>query len=296
MRSGLLIAAAALFLMFGVVGSGSGCWNQGIIIGEAPSTTPPAPDPTEPVAEPEPLPPEAVCNDAIDNDEDGATDCDDSDCAADPVCLPEDVCDDSLDNDSDGATDCDDTDCADNDLCNPESTCFDGVDNDADGLTDCDDTDCLGQVCEFVEGACPSVCSQGRIIKGPPTDSLPPPVDGSGPILFCAAGPTFESSCIDGEDNDCDGAVDCDDSDCGKSFACDGFCNPDGVDCTDPDCDGNFCSTSGSACGGFCSFASLTCEPSGPLTETNCSDGINEDCDQLTDCGDSDCFSAPSCD
>ncbi|MCK6524808.1 hypothetical protein L6R49_25675 [Myxococcota bacterium] len=61
--------------------------------------------------------PEANCNDAIDNDEDGVTDCDDDDCAEAPACDgsapdPETLCDDGTDDDGDGAIDCDDSDCA----------------------------------------------------------------------------------------------------------------------------------------------------------------------------------------
>ncbi len=58
------------------------------------------------------------CN-GDDDDCDGATDCNDADCAADPacVCTPDET---------------------------PEVTCDDGNDNDCDGLTDCDDSDCDG--------------------------------------------------------------------------------------------------------------------------------------------------------
>jgi hypothetical protein len=54
-----------------------------------------------------------VCTDGTDNDGDGATDCNDSDCSSDAACQPDpEVCDDSIDNDGDGATDCDDDDCS----------------------------------------------------------------------------------------------------------------------------------------------------------------------------------------
>jgi hypothetical protein len=59
-------------------------------------------------------PPEQECDDAVDNDGDGFTDCDDTDCAEEPECevTAEEICDDAVDNDSDGFTDCDDFDCA----------------------------------------------------------------------------------------------------------------------------------------------------------------------------------------
>lgn len=76
-----------------------------------------------------------ICNDGVDNDEDGLVDCDDPDC--------------QVDNDNDGhnALPCGD-DCDDNDPgVNPaaQEICDDGKDNDCDGLVDCDDLfECAG--------------------------------------------------------------------------------------------------------------------------------------------------------
>jgi hypothetical protein len=60
------------------------------------------------------------------------------------------ICDNEVDDDDDGAVDCDDTDCTNNASCLPESICDDGEDNDNDGLTDCLDPDCRA-----IKGACP---------------------------------------------------------------------------------------------------------------------------------------------
>ena len=57
-----------------------------------------------------------VCNDGIDNDANGATDCADLACAADPACLIE-ICNDGIDNDKDDAIDCADTDCVHSPFC-----------------------------------------------------------------------------------------------------------------------------------------------------------------------------------
>jgi hypothetical protein len=55
---------------------------------------------------------ETVCDDATDEDGDGLTDCDDSDCDNDPACLPmPEVCTGGLDEDGDTFVDCDDDDC-----------------------------------------------------------------------------------------------------------------------------------------------------------------------------------------
>ena len=62
-------------------------------------------------------------------------------------------CDDGMDNDSDGLTDCDDDGCLDASECDTEwlddGDCSDEEDNDDDGLIDCDDSDCAGS------GDCP---------------------------------------------------------------------------------------------------------------------------------------------
>ncbi len=94
-------------------------------------------------------PPAEICDDTIDNDEDGMVDCDDQDCNLDPACevvaVPE-VCDDGMDNDLDGFIDCSDPDCATDPACEQlpetETNCTDGLDEDGDGAIDCADDDC----------------------------------------------------------------------------------------------------------------------------------------------------------
>ncbi|MCA9544660.1 MAG: hypothetical protein KC613_09735, partial [Myxococcales bacterium] len=87
---------------------------------------------------------EGVCDDGVDNDRDGWTDCDDWDCQGVGPC-PAEICDDGVDNDGDGFIDCVDWDCGDDPACGPApepEICFDGVDNDRDGFIDCVDWDC----------------------------------------------------------------------------------------------------------------------------------------------------------
>jgi subtilisin-like proprotein convertase family protein len=85
---------------------------------------------------------EGTCDDGVDDDGDGLTDCEDPDCFGQPGCTTEAICDDFLDNDDDGDTDCADTDCFGQTGCTAESICDDGADNDNDGSTDCADSDC----------------------------------------------------------------------------------------------------------------------------------------------------------
>lgn len=57
-----------------------------------------------------------VCNDSLDNDGDGLTDCTDPNCAADSACNVE-ICNDGVDNDKDDVIDCADTSCANSVYC-----------------------------------------------------------------------------------------------------------------------------------------------------------------------------------
>jgi hypothetical protein len=90
---------------------------------------------------------EALCNDGIDNDNDGFIDCADTNCALQADCLDMEInCDDGIDNDGDNMIDCADADCVSTYVCQQaerEMICDDGVDNDNDGFADCIDSDCV---------------------------------------------------------------------------------------------------------------------------------------------------------
>jgi FtsP/CotA-like multicopper oxidase with cupredoxin domain len=124
-----------------------------------------------------PTPVEDICNDGIDDDNDGLIDGADPDCGG--GCTPteptEVTCNDGVDNDCDTFIDCADSDCSTEPT---EVTCDDGIDNDCDGLTDGNDPDCGG-------GGCVPTHSKE---KGP--------------------------RCSDGIDNDCDTLIDGADPDC----------------------------------------------------------------------------------
>ncbi|MFH2007326.1 MAG: hypothetical protein ABI333_12115 [bacterium] len=156
------------------------------------------------------------------------------------------VCDNGVDDDSDGFVDCNDGDCFSSPACggSPEN-CSNGVDDDQDGQIDCDDLDCNGS---------PSCTTTGEICDNG--------VDDDGNFLCdcndifaclfdfaCLLAPTVETNCTDGQDDDLDCDVDCDDSDCAADPACGGLAeicdngiddDSDGdVDCADADCAGH---------------------------------------------------------
>jgi hypothetical protein len=104
---------------------------------------------------------EENCSDGQDEDEDGATDCLDTDCDGDPSCAAErEVCDNGIDDDGDLGADCQDADCAQAANCLFELNCSDGRDDDVDGAIDCADSECAESpdcqgVCDPANDLCP---------------------------------------------------------------------------------------------------------------------------------------------
>jgi hypothetical protein len=111
---------------------------------------------------------EFLCGDGYDNDFDGLADCDDPDCAADPLCDHELNCGDGVDDDEDGLTDCVDPDCEDDPACRPlTEDCDNGVDDDGDAFVDCFDFgDCGEDPACAVPCAAPLVSGCDRIVSG----------------------------------------------------------------------------------------------------------------------------------
>lgn len=101
---------------------------------------------------------ETHCADSIDNDNDGATDCADSECAILPLCTTpstETSCSNQIDDDNDGLIDCLDVDdCANDPACAvTREVCDNNVDDDGDGLVDCCDVlDCDTEGCTRICG------------------------------------------------------------------------------------------------------------------------------------------------
>lgn len=92
-----------------------------------------------------PPPEPEICEDGIDNDGDGYTDCADSDCFDDSACPAEDeICDDGTDNDQDGDIDCADSDCTNHSACSCALT----------GEPCSSNGDCCSGQCHPAKGVC----------------------------------------------------------------------------------------------------------------------------------------------
>ena len=164
----------------------------------------------------------------------------------------------------------DDADCDDAFFCNGAELCLDGVCGAGDA-PDCDDgVECTVDLCRgdaCIHAPRPDVACDAGV----------PPCSG---MDCCMPSP---ESCTNGVDDDCDGVVDCADTDCAGSPCC---CVPSPESCTngrDDDCDGLVdCDDSACdatfECGGFC------------LPFEACIRGLDLDCDGLDGCADPDCF------
>jgi len=115
-----------------------------------------------------------------------------------------------------------------------------------------------------------------------PGCGTPVDCDDSDPSVY----PGALEVCNDGKDNDCDGLVDCNDTDCAQASVC----APPPV-CNDADGDGYFAEP---GCG-----TSVDCDDSDPSVNPGalevCDDGIDNDCNGLIDCADGRCSSNPVC-
>lgn len=229
-----------------------------------------------------------ICNDGVDNDCNGRTDCMDPICMGTPacgmMCVPvapiEFNCNDGRDDDCNGLRDCADPACAGRPpcmgMCVPigpvETNCFDGRDDDCDGRIDCADPDCAGPMC----GVCtfPENCHNGidDDCNGP-ADCMDPFCIMTDPTcgMMCIPTAPFERRCADGLDDDCDGQIDCADRDCRGRGACN--------DAGPPTLDAGFPDSS------FFDSGIVTNE----IGVAACTNGIDDDRDGRIDCADPDC-------
>jgi len=162
---------------------------------------------------------------------------------------------------------------------------------DSDGDGDPDDTDCddsnpsihhgATEVCDAVDNDCDGRVDEGGVCEEPDSDGDGDPddtdCDDTNPSIHLGA----PEVCDDGVDNDCDGLMDCDDSDCPADVPpCAPPPPPPG--CGDGDCsEGETNCNCPTDCG----------QPA--ASETDCENGIDDDCDGKVDSADSDCVQSP---
>jgi hypothetical protein len=238
-----------------------------------------------------------VCNDGLDNNCDGKVDCAETACGNQTCKLPSgfdgvcknsscacpataESCSNSIDDDCNGKVDCADGTCqpaggnpgklcdtsrgltcgapdAGSSTCDvcpglealAEVTCNDSKDNDCDAKIDCADQGCDGKTCAVNGRQCANLLCE---------------CSGNGGVAQ-----TLESTCNDGADNDCDGKVDCLDTDCATKV-----CGANGRTC------------SGTSC--LCTGNGGTAQPT-DAGETICDDNADNDCDGLVDCAETYC-------
>lgn len=234
------------------------------------------------------------CQNGIDDDEDGAVDCQDSDCSSTTACElcgngyldPEEKCDGTNFGGEDclslgwagGKLKCSDSCVIDTSGCTEQPTeiCDNDVDDDGDGAVDCVDLDCAadpacGPMCGNAKVEPPEACD-GNNLNGKTCAS-----EGFvGGMLVCKSDCTIDTSgcgtaemCNNAADDDIDGHVDCGDPDCfsdaicttGGEVICDDFNDNDGdalIDCEDAsDCQAlAVCQPGGTPTGGACDSSS----------------------------------------
>ena len=194
-----------------------------------------------------------------------------------------------------------------------DASCSNGSDDDCDGLTDQDDTDC--SLCSS-DADCDdgNSCTRDSCISGQCSND-PAPLEGTtcDDGLYCTEPDACTAGTCTGPERDCSALDDsCHRGYCNEaSSACEALPKPpgtacdDGLYCTDPDsCQEGTCTgpdrdcDDGDACTrDTCNEESDTCEhvlqplpgAEGPADEATCGNGLDDDCDGLTDGDDPDC-------
>lgn len=260
---------------------------------------------------------ETNCGDGVDNDGDTFVDCCDTDCSADDACLAETLCGDGEDNDCDGAVDCDDMDCSALAECEGEncatakalvdhqiSTADDGqlftVTGDTTGMSGD-----LGGSC-----SAPSASASDEVwtFTVAETVRVTATMDFDGTYTYPAVY-LFQGACETADELACGKATSTpatftavlepglyylvadanyagDEDIYSLSLAVEALSLTE-TDCTDgTDNDGD----------GFTDCCDDECDADAAcLTETDCADGIDNDCNGLADCADAACSSLASC-
>lgn len=181
----------------------------------------------------------------------------------------------------------------------------------------CLQDDCLGVTCgangPCAAGECVSCGGPSGTCAPAAVELVPPGLAERCPPPACTPTAAIETRCADGIDDDCNGAIDCEDEVCENipcerpGFACQaGECQcrqteicdnglsddcDDAVDCEDDDCFGEICDA---ATGLRCNRDTRSCSACEGTGEV-CDNGVDDDCDGFADCEDPDCCAETRC-
>ncbi len=228
---------------------------------------------------------ETICDDLLDDDCDGLTDCAELTCVGQPTVCGDNVCTSPPENKCNCPNDCGAP------LATESCGSFPGglIDDDCNGMIDCNDDHCISvSVPLFGSTPCGS-CGDGRCAGCERCGGC------ASCSLDCGPPVTSETNCADGQDNDCNGMADCADPQCLSVCCGNGTCDPAENSCNcHVDCgcrtgsEINCVDGRDNDCDGLTDCSDPECQGG---TETNCTDGLDDDCNGTTDCADTACCS-----
>lgn len=243
----------------------------------------------------------SVCSDGLDNDHDGFIDYpEDKGCVSpddedevDPIIIPPPPPENCIDVDLDGyalaGENCGSADCDDNNAgINPgvSEVCNNNVDDNCNGLADCQEPSCAqASNCQILppDLTCTDYDKDSYNLAGENCGQADCNDENA------SINPSANEICTNNIDDNCNGLIDCDDTACKDALNCQDL--PPEPACIDADNDGYNLGKEG--CG------QADCNDNNPLINSKateiCDNGLDDNCDGLTDCQDAACSANSEC-